>query len=488
MAKTKRLPHDPRRHFLPTWWRDAKLGVFVHWSLFSVPAFAPRHRSFNELLASGKSEALSEVPYAEWYENSLRFPDSSVARQHRENWGSRSYESFTDEFLKGAAQWDPTAWARSFAQSGARYVIFVTKHADGFCLWPSGVAHPHKEQWKTERDFVGELADAVRAQGMRFGVYYCGGWDWSFCDKPVGSMADVVASIPQEDYPAYADAQVRELIDRYQPSIIWNDVAWPGSKRKVMDLFSYYYDAVPDGVVNDRWMPWNPLFRYMDRGPGRRIANGFNAKAMKKNGGLVPPPSPHFDYRTAEYTSFPTIQSTAWECVRGVDKGFGYNASSVADDFIGRDDLLSLFTDTVAKGGNLLVNIGPRGSDAQIPPEHQERLDWLGTFTSTNGDAIFDTQPWGVLHYPIPGEANVRFTSRDDLVFAHIDRVVTSITLPDVQATPTTTVTSINGSKLTWTQGSSGLEIDCSLLSDVGAPFVVVLHGVVQSPAKRENL
>jgi alpha-L-fucosidase len=216
-----------RRHRVPAWWQDAKLGIFVHWTIASVPAFAPVGADFSSLLKSERRDAYSLSPYVEWYQNSLRFPDSPVARYHHQTYGDRSYESFRAEWEAGLELWDPQAWAEKFKASGARYVVFVAKHADGYCLWPTDVPNPNRLGWHARRDVVGELAGAVRGAGMRFGLYYSGGMDWTFNQRPVGSMADVLASIPRGDYPAYAEAQVRELIDRYRPSVLWNDIAWP---------------------------------------------------------------------------------------------------------------------------------------------------------------------------------------------------------------------------------------------------------------------
>ena len=259
-----------RRHRVPTWWTDAKLGIMVHWTLASVPAFAPTDAEIGDLLGSKEPDALKDVPYVEWYENSLRFADSQVARHHRQTYGDRPYAEFARDFEAGLEHWDPDGFARAFAESGAKYVVFVAKHADGYSLWPTQVPHPYRAHWHSERDIVGEMADAVRSVGLRFGVYYCGGFDWSFDDHPVGSMADSIASVPRGPYPAYADAQVRELIERYRPSVLWNDVAWPSRAKELWPLIADYYRAVPDGVVNDRWMPWSPLFGPQRRGRNRQ--------------------------------------------------------------------------------------------------------------------------------------------------------------------------------------------------------------------------
>ena len=189
MATRKQQLTTLRRHRVPTWWRDAKLGIFVHWTPASVPGFAPVDTEIGDLFQSDQPDALANSPYTEWYENSLRFPDSAVARHHREIYGNRPYTEFARDWEAGLEQWDPDEWAARFVATGARYLVFVAKHADGYSLWPSDVRHPHRPQWHSTRDVVGEMAEAARGVGLRFGVYYCGGLDWSFEPRPMGSMA-----------------------------------------------------------------------------------------------------------------------------------------------------------------------------------------------------------------------------------------------------------------------------------------------------------
>jgi alpha-L-fucosidase len=466
-----------RHRQLPTWWRDAKLGIFVHWTPASVPAFAPTTGDYGELVASGRADAFAHSPYVEWYENSLRFADSPVSRHHREVWGHRPYRSFAADFVAGLDLWDPEEWAASFAATGARYVVLVSKHADGWCLWPSAIPNPHLSGWHSKRDLVGELAEAVRGRGMRFGLYYSGGLDSTFHESPMGSMAGVLAAIPRGDYPAYAEAQVRELIDRYRPSVLWNDIAWPATGRGLWPLLEHYYRVVPDGVINDRWMPWSPLVALARNARARRLIDALSAHQTRAAGGLVPPKPPHFDYRTPEYTTFDTIQHTPWECVRGMDHSFGYNAQSAGDDFVSRDELLWLMTDIASKGGNLLLNVGPRAVDARIPDEQLERLGWLAGYLSPNGDAVFATRPWST-----PGTVTVegdplRFTARDDEVFAVVRSTSTSATLAEVVATASTSARSVDGHPLEWSAGPAGLRVALPRSSD-GEPVVVVLRHV----------
>jgi len=475
-----------RRHRIPAWWQDAKLGIFIHWTLASVPAFAPVGTDFNSLLKSERRDAYSLSPYVEWYQNSLRFPNSPVAQHHRDTYGDRPYESFRADWETGLEQWDPAAWAEQFKASGARYVVFVAKHADGYCLWPTDVENPRRPGWHCPRDVVGELADAVRAAGMRFGLYYSGGMDWTFDQRPVGSMGDVLASIPRGEFPAYADAQVRELIDRYRPSVLWNDIAWPAPGKDLWPLFEHYYRQVPDGVVNDRWLPWSPLLGASHFEPGRRAIDALVERQMKRHGGLVPPSPPHFDVRTPEYVVFDDVQRTPWECVRGMDESFGYNAFSKPEDFIGHDDLLWLLADIVAKGGNLLLNVGPRGADAQIPDEQATRLGWLGRWVAANREALAGTRPWVSPATTTDGDHPVRYTAAGDSVFALLRDPVPTVTLPDVTATPTTEVETLSGKQLQWRNAPTGIEVTLEAAPVGSGPVVVALRRVeARSNSKR---
>ena len=466
-----------RQHRVPTWWKDAKLGIMVHWTLASVPAFAPTDAAIGDLLASRALDAFKDVPYVEWYENSLRFDDSQVSRHHRERYGTRAYSAFARDFEAGLEHWDPDAFGRAFAESGAKYVVFVAKHSDGYSLWPTDVPHPFRAQWHSDRDIVGEMADAVRSAGLRFGIYYCGGFDWSFRDRRVGSMADSILAVPRGRYPAYAEAQVRELIERYRPSVLWNDVAWPASAKRLRRLMADYYRAVPDGVLNDRWMPWNPLFEAARLGPVARLINRGAARSARETGGLVAPRPPHFDVRTPEYASFDEIQTRPFELVRGMDKSFAYNERSRPQDFLTRGELLEALIDAAAKGGNLLLNVGPRGVDATIPDAQLTRLQWLGAFMDANDRALVGTRPWVVAGSTTTDGAWLRYTSRGEHVFAFIDgqEGTTSITLGEVAVGPSTTIETLDGTALRWHETPVGVTVD---LAAPTMPTVVVLGNV----------
>jgi len=386
----------------------------VHWTPASVPGFAPTTAEIGDLLASRDPAAMARSPYTEWYENSLRFPGSPAARHHAEVYGAKPYRDFAGDWADALDGWDPDDWAERFAATGARYVVLVTKHHDGYCLWPTDVTNPKLVGWHCTRDVVGELAEAVRAHDMRFGVYYSGGLDWTWNEHPIGTFSDLIPAQPRGDYPEYAAAHVRELVTRYHPSVLWNDISWPESTSRLSTLLGDYYAAVPEGVINDRFLCWSPLWAIGKSRVAQSLLDRAVARSARRDRGVVPPKPRFYDVRTPEYTTFDEVQRTPWECVRGMDHSFGYNRMSTEPDFVTREDLLWSFVDIVAKGGNLLLNVGPRGEDATIPDQQLRRLDWLGELTSEHRDALFGTRPSSDR---AANDGDVRTTVRGDDTF-----------------------------------------------------------------------
>jgi alpha-L-fucosidase len=358
-----------------SWWSRAGLGILVHWTPASVPGWAPPYVPPAELPLAGRRSPLGWTPYAEWYENALRFPDSPVSAHHRATYGSRPYTAFGGDFNDALKNWDPSAWARDFRAAGARYAVLVAKHHDGFCLWPSEVVNPHRAGWHTTRDVVGEFAEAVRAEGLRFGVHYSGGLDRTFDDRPIGTAADTVSALPRGRYPAYAGAQLRELIRRHHPDILRNDIAWPGSRTDIQRIVEYYRFTVPHGVVNDRLLPRAPVRRALSLPGAKTLYNSWERRTVARGEGFVPRRPPYYDFRTPE--SARGAGPDPYEITRGIDHGFGYNRNSPPETYLGREALESLVRETAAGGGNLLLNVGPRGEDAKIPAAQRLRLEWL---------------------------------------------------------------------------------------------------------------
>lgn len=160
------------QHPLPRWFDDAKLGIFLHWGLYSVPGWAPRVPNIQEILREhGPSWLLRNNPYAEWYANTMQLEGSPSQEYHARTYGAATpYQAFRDAFNAGANGADLDALVGLCERAGARYVVLTTKHHDGFCLWPATRPHPTLGGYSSERDIVGDLTRAVRARGLQDGA------------------------------------------------------------------------------------------------------------------------------------------------------------------------------------------------------------------------------------------------------------------------------------------------------------------------------
>ncbi len=345
------------KHPLPEWYAGAKLGIFIHWGLYSVPGWAPLSHPDHDF---SSADYIKYNPYAEWYYNVVRIDGSPTQAYHREHYGADfNYYNFAPVFNREINKWNPDQMAAIFRDAGARYVVLTSKHHEGFTLWPSSTPNPTlpADRQHAARDLVGELTKAVTKQGLRMGLYYSGGYDWTFVPGPIKTAADYETVKPQsEEYGKYANAQIHELIERYHPAVLWNDIDWPKT-GKALEVEADYYNAVPDGVIDDR----------------------FGIK--------------HSDFTSPEYEKLDKISAKKWEECRGLGRSFGYNRAEGEAETIAPGELIALLVDIVSKNGNLLLDVGPE-ADGTIPPVQMERLKALGAWLKQNGEAIYDTRPW----------------------------------------------------------------------------------------------
>lgn len=373
-----------KSHPLPDWYAGAKFGIFVHWGLFSVPAwaYAERGKSIVDLATDDDPfHAQKYNPYAEWYLNTLRIEGSPGARHHREVYGERDYYDFQSDFEQACAAFDPDGWASLFAQAGARYAVLVTKHHDGYCLWPSAHENPRRPGLRSKRDLVGDVAAAVRARGLKMGLYYSGIFDWTFKTGPIqDSQSWIDHYLASDEYAAYSLSQTRELIRRYQPSILWNDMGYP-AQCDLNALFAEYYNAVPDGVVNDRWV---------QRDAGGLSLEDFTRAELAK-GDIIECRCDYGDFTSPEYDTAFRYKAKKWELTRGIGMSFGYNQNEDPANFMTGRDIIYTLSDVVSKNGNLLLNVGPM-ADGTIEPAQREALLETGRWLAVNGEAIYDTQ------------------------------------------------------------------------------------------------
>jgi alpha-L-fucosidase len=403
----------------PKWFEDAKLGIFIHWGLPSVPAFAagdPLQPDELEEILLG-DDARRELPYSEWYLNSKAYPNSETALFHRQQYGDAPYQDFQPSFEKNVNEgWDPNAWAALFEKSGARYVVLVAKHHDGYSLWPTDVENPNRAQWHSPRDLVGELAQAVRARGMRFGIYYSTGLDWSFKMVTEGDfVSDVMQSAPaSQAYADYVYDQSIELIDRYAPAVLWADIGYP-SKGSLGELFKYYFQQVPDGAVNDRWGAVDVLGQISEWPGGTWVLKTLGAWMLEDQPSDVFDDPKRLGFKTTEYSNLSDTAAFKWESTRGLGGSFGFNRNETSADMLTGSELIVYLVDTVAKNGNVLINVGPDSYGA-IPTIQQAPLGELGDWMKLNAEAIYNTRPWQRFNNKIGRE--LRYTESDEALYA----------------------------------------------------------------------
>jgi alpha-L-fucosidase len=338
---------------VPQWFTDAKFGIFIHWGLFSVPAWAPTNASVYE-------------KYAEWYWWRLRDPKASTHKLfknfHQTNYGDDvQYQDFVKGFT--CEMFEPNKWAELFQKSGAKYVVLTSKHHEGFTLWPS------QQSWNwnavdvgPHRDLAGDLMKAVREKGLRMGYYYSL-YEWF---NPL-YRSDVNAYVDQHMIP-----QMKDLVNRYQPDVVWTDGEWdhPSETWKSTEFLAWLYNDSPvkdNVVVNDRW----------------------GKETRSKHGGIY---TTEYDLVHDETSVGKKIEHP-WEECRGIGGSFGYNRNENLEDYSTSQQLVHILIDKVARGGNLLLNIGPT-ADGRIPVIMQQRLMDMGKWLAVNGDAIYATTSW----------------------------------------------------------------------------------------------
>jgi alpha-L-fucosidase len=295
--------------------------------------------------------------YGEWFLRGLQEEDTLRVRFMAEHFGENfTYRDFAPLFR--AELFDADEWAELFRRAGARYVVLVSKHHDGYALWPSAYA----EGWNSVdvgpgRNLVGELTYAVRKAGLRMGLYYSlAEWNnplhrW-YTDPP----ESIGPYVEQHMIP-----QFKELIAAYKPSVLFSDGDWSNTAEQwhARELIAWHFDTVgPDAVVNDRW------------GTGSDIG-----------------------FLTPEYSAGIESPERPWAEVRGLGRSFGLNRNEPLEQYMAPDELVRRFATAVAAGGGMILNVGPR-ADGQIPLLQQERLNQLGQWLDLNWEAIYGSRPW----------------------------------------------------------------------------------------------
>ena len=354
---------------IPSWWEDAKFGIFIHWGLYSVPAYAPA----NEV------EGIYEK-YAEHYYNRLLTGNKFFEDFHTKHYGKNfKYADFAPMFK--AKYFNPADWAELFKEAGAKYVVLTSKHHDGFCLWPS-TQTPH---WNSvvmgpHVDIIDTLSQAVRDAGMHFGLYYSL-LEWA---HPLYSQPTIEKWVDTHMIP-----QMKELVNNYKPEIIFSDGEWDYDSKtlKSEEFLAWLYNDSPvkkTVVVNDRW--------------GKETR------------------SKHGDYYTTEYDLVHNQEGIGdkadhpWEESRGIGTSYGYSQFETTTHYLSSKQLIDILIDKVSNGGNFLLNVGP-DANGLIPVIMQERLLDMGKWLKINGEAIYLSNAWRSKFKP--KKENLAFTQKD---------------------------------------------------------------------------
>jgi alpha-L-fucosidase len=352
----------------PEWYRDAKFGIFIHWGVYSVPAYG-----------------------SEWYPREMYIPGSDVYKHHVATYGPQNkfgYKDFIPMFT--AAKFDPQAWAHLFKESGAKYVVPVFEHHDGFAMYDSGLSDWTVAKMGPRRDTGGELAKAVRAEGLHLGAsshrvehnFFLGmgrTFDSDINDpKYAGFYGPAHTWIEAKDHTplandftflsnAYANdwlARSAEIVQKYHPDVMYFDwwIGQPGLRRQLTDFASYYYNESLKhsgyvGVIN------------------------YKEYSMDSHAAVL----------DIERGQLGDIRPLYWQTDTSVsNKSWGYIEH---DTFKSPEFIVHQLLDIISKNGNLLLNIGPR-ADGTIPDEVQQVLLSVGAWLKVNGDAVYGTRAW----------------------------------------------------------------------------------------------
>lgn len=386
-----------RAHYkTPAWFTEGKFGIFMHWGIYSVPA-----------------------RQSEWYVRYMYGGNAGIMNEHIAKYGPLDkfgYKDFIPKFT--AAKWDPDAWAELFRKSGARYIIPSAEHHDGFSLWDSDLNKFNAKNMGPKRDLIGDLGKAVRAKGLKYGVSNHSLNHFDFVPlNPQSDQSDPTwAEFYQVDRsPAarqkFNDMWVKknyELIDKYQPDMIWFDGLGGGASQEMRTSVAAYYF--------NRALEWGKAVSISGKG------NDFPAGSIldyERQGRIHP----------RELKTFP------WQVDDPMGSKFAY-----VEEIKYKDAALLIrrLIDCVSMNGNYLLNISPK-ADGTIPQEQQDRLLAMGKWLDINGEAIYGTKPWARYgegpYYSSPEPAwrspgpddppnesfsskEVRFTTKGDTLYA----------------------------------------------------------------------
>lgn len=392
---------------MPAWFGREKFGIFIHWGLYSIPA----HNN-------------------EWYSRNMYIRNKEEWEYHRRTYGDHTVFGYKDFIpLFRAEKFCPDEWAELIKASGARYVFPVAEHHDGFQMYKSRISCWNAYEMGPRRDILGELKEAVKAQGLHFCTSSHRAEHWFFMGHGKEFPSDVKEPLRRGDFywPAmeepdnqslqsqpYPDEEFLqdwllrtcELIDHYQPELLYFDwwIQHEAFKPYLKRVAAYYYN---------RGKAW-----------GMPAAICYKHDAMMFGSGIP----------EVERGTFREPKPYLWQ----TDTSIARNSWCYTDtlEYRTAEEILRLLIEAVSKNGNMLLNIGPRG-DGSIPETDQKILRGIGAWLKVNGEAVYHSRVWRVsaegptqaaegqfadmkpLRYT---EQDFRFTARGDSVYVFVMR------------------------------------------------------------------
>ncbi|KAK7449321.1 hypothetical protein VKT23_013464 [Stygiomarasmius scandens] len=371
-------------HETPSWWNNAKFGIFIHWGPYSYPAWSPPSQ------------------YAEWYDWDLHnVPNDSNPTwvHHRDTYGeSVVYDDFIPFF--NATKFNASAWVDLFDRAGAKYFVLVTKHHDGFALFDTGnTSDRNSLKFGPKRDLLSELFEtsAREKPNLHRGTYFSmPEWfhpdfaPYGFSSWPGGLAHNAFNASETESYTGYVHVddyikdlqlpQMLSLAEKYGTEILWCDIGGP---NMTIDFAPAFYNAA--------------------MAEGRQVT-------LNDRCGFAP------DFTTPEYTTFNSIQTTSWESNEGMDPfSYGLNANTNASQYKNGTTIIQTLVDIVSKNGNFLLDVGPTAEGEIIAPMADNLLD-AGGWLAHSGECVYDTKFWFQTSQDIktPGDTtspSARFTT-----------------------------------------------------------------------------
>ena len=379
-------------HECPEWFKDAKLGIFVDWGLWSLSSWAPLRKS--------------GAMYPDWYE--LRMYSNFNSKSMF--WGYRSYhvKNWGEDFQRDhfiplfrAKKFDSEKLTKLFKDCGAKYVVPFSKHHSGFCLWDSSYTFRDSVDMGPNRDIAGEFSDSCRRNGLKFGFYFSlSEWEYPIIGEdgklyncswnkliPYSEDMEYKASgkIAVKDFVReYTIPQAVEFIDKYSPDILWFDADWAEKASRIgsYDIVAYFYNVSKKPVaVNDRYGLGEP----------EEIEGKFSPERPRKWLRTV-----RGDFYTDEFGDTSECISVEnyhpWEACRGISQSYGNNWQDGESNVLSEREFITMFADIVSRGGNLLLLINLDGQGG-IPEIQRRRLEGIGRWLSKYGEAIYSTRP-----------------------------------------------------------------------------------------------